>query len=230
MSNTQELYKNYEAKMQRIADIRNANAVLQWDQETYLPKKGGSFRGQQISTLSEIAHQFFSEEELGNLLQELSEKEDLSIPQKRNIELTREDYTKNKKYTSEFVRRLAEQTNKTFHAWIESRRQGSFSYFKKDLDALVELKKQETHILGFEQHPYNALLNEFEKGATVELIDKTFTGLLPSLKKLLDEIAGKPQVDDSFLYQHFQKEQQWNCGMFLIKQLHFDFEAGGRIS
>ncbi len=159
-------------------------------------------------------------------MQELSGKEDLSIPQKRNIELTWEDYTKNKKYSSEFVRRLREQTNKTFHAWIESRQQRSFNYLEKDLNALVELKKQETDILGFEDHPYNALLNEFEKGATVALIDKTFTNLLPSLKELLDEIAGKPQVDDSFLYQHFPKSGQWDWGMFLIKELHFNFEAG----
>lgn len=143
MSNTQELYKIYQSKMHRIADIKNANAVLQWDQETYLPKKGGSFRGQQISTLSELAHQLFSEEALGNILEELSGKGGLSIQQKRNVELTIEDYTKNKKYSSEFVRQLAEQTNKTFHAWIESRKQGSFHYFEKDLDALVALKKQE---------------------------------------------------------------------------------------
>ena len=43
MPNTQELYKNYQTKMHRIADIRNANAVLQWDQETYLPKKAVVF-------------------------------------------------------------------------------------------------------------------------------------------------------------------------------------------
>jgi carboxypeptidase Taq len=87
MSNTQELYVNYQTKMQRIADIKNANAVLQWDQETYLPKKGCHFRGQQISTLSEIAHQLFSEEALGNLLQELLGKEDLSITQKKKCRI-----------------------------------------------------------------------------------------------------------------------------------------------
>ena len=119
--NTQELYENYKTKMQRIADVRNANAVLQWDQETYLPPKGASFRGQQISTLSEISHRLFSEDELGNVLQELLQKQDLSTEQKRNVERTFEDYTKNKKYTSEFVRALSEQTNKAFHAWIESR-------------------------------------------------------------------------------------------------------------
>src|SRR5690606_8732191 len=108
--------------MRLIADVRNASAVLQWDQETYLPPKGALFRGQQISTLSEISHKLFSEEELGNILTELASRNDLSDDQKKNVLLTREDYIKNKKYTSRFVRELSEQVNKAFHAWIESRK------------------------------------------------------------------------------------------------------------
>ena len=119
------LYEKYQSKMRFIADVKNANAVLQWDQETFLPAKGAAFRGQQISTLSEISHRLFSEEELGNILQELLSKEDLSSEQKKNIERTNEDYLKNKKYTSEFVRKLSEQINKAFHSWIESRNQNS---------------------------------------------------------------------------------------------------------
>jgi carboxypeptidase Taq len=42
MATTRDLYEKYKGKMQRIADVRNANAVLQWDQETYLPKKGAT--------------------------------------------------------------------------------------------------------------------------------------------------------------------------------------------
>lgn len=224
--NTQELYDRYKAKMHRIADVRNANAVLQWDQETYLPPKGASFRGQQISTLSEISHKLFSEEELGNDLRELLSKDDLSTEQKRNVELTFEDYTKNKKYTSAFVRKLSDQTNKAFHAWIESRKQNTFAIYEPELDQLIQLKKEEAQILGYEQHPYNALLNEFEKGCTVNLLDKTFSDLLPKLKELLQRIASQPQVDDSFLQQDFSKKEQWDWGMHLIKQLQFDFEAG----
>ena len=212
--------------MQRIADVRNASAVLQWDQETYLPAKGAGFRGQQLSTLSEISHNMFSEEALGNLLQELLQKNDLSIGHKRNVELTHEDYVKNKKYSAAFVRALSDQTNKAFHSWIESRKKNSFAVYEKDLDALIELKKQEAEILGFEEHPYNALLNEFEKGCTVNFLDKTFTDLLPGLKELADRIANKPQVDDSFLHQFFPKQKQWDWGMHLIRKLDFDFESG----
>lgn len=212
--------------MQRIADVRNANAILQWDQETHLPKKGAAIRGQQISTLSEISHQLFSEEELGNLLQELMGRNDIDPDEKRNVELTLEDYDKNKKYSSDFVRRLSEQVNKTFHAWIDSRQKNSFSVYQKDLTALIDLKKQEADILGYETHPYNALLNEYEKGCTVDLLDKTFGGLLPTLKELVTKLAQRPQVDDSFLFQHFPKQEQWNWGMYLIKELNFDFDAG----
>lgn len=226
MSTTAELYEKYRDKMRFIADVKSANAVLQWDQETYLPKKGAAFRGQQISTLSEISHRLFSEEELGNLLQNLLSKGDLSAAQKRNVEKTNEDYLKNKKYTSEFVRKLSEQVNKSFHSWIESRKENSFTVFEKDLNALIQLKKQEAELLGYEHHPYNALMDEYEKGATVELLDKTFTNLLPTLKGLIDRILRQPQVDDSFLKQHFPKQQQWEWGMELIKHLNFNFDAG----
>jgi len=223
---TTDLYAQYLQKMHRIADIRFATAVLQWDQETYLPTHGAHFRGQQISTLTELSHDLFSQDELGKLLQELLAKDDLSIEQKRNVELTWEDYTKNKKYTSAFVRQLSDQINQTFHSWIEARKQNRFAHFEQDLDKLIQLKKQEAEILGFEGHPYNALLNEYEKGATIDLLDKTFTNLLPSLKDIFNKIISRPQVDDSFLHQHFSKDDQWKWGMYLIRELGYNMEAG----
>jgi carboxypeptidase Taq len=226
MPTPEEQYKLYQAKMARIADVKFAGAVLQWDQETYLPPKGALFRGQQISTLAELSHQLFSEEELGDLLNELVAKNDLSAPQKRNVELTLEDYNKNKKYTGAFVRALSDAVNKAFHSWIEARKQNSFSVFAEDLDALLQLKKEEAQILGYLHHPYDALLNEYEKGASVTLLDKSFGDLLPQLKELYETILHAPQVDDVFLRQHFPAEAQWNWGLHLIKELHFDLEAG----
>jgi carboxypeptidase Taq len=223
---TEELYLQYKDKMQRIADLKYSSAVLQWDQETYLPPKGAAPRGRQIATLSELTHQLFTDEKFGGSLKELSERNDLSLNQKRNVELTFEDYSRNKKYSSEFVRKLAEQVNRTFHSWIQARRKNSFAVFENDLSLLIDLKRQETDILGYVDHPYNALLDEFEKGCTVRFLDDLFKNLMPSLKTLLERIKAKTQVDDSFLKQHFPKDQQWEWSLYLIKQLHFDFEAG----
>lgn len=169
MPSTQQLYDEYKTHMQRLADVRFSAALLQWDQETYMPAKGAHFRGQQISTLTEIAHNIFTDEKLGGLLQELLAKEDVAPDEKRNVQLSWEDYSRQKKYSADFVRRLSEQVNKTFHAWIEARKKSDFKIFEKDLDALVQLKKEETELLGYEGHPYNALLHEFERGCTVAL-------------------------------------------------------------
>ena len=223
---TSELYEKYRKDMHRIADLRNANAVLQWDQETYLPSKGAALRGQQISTLSELSHQYFISEELGGLLQDLLSRADLTGRQKRNVERTHEDYTRSKKYPSSFVRAMAEQVNKAFHAWVDARKKNTFSAYEPELDALIKLKREEAGLLGYEHHPYNALLDEFEKGCTVELLDRTFSHLLPTLQELVRKISEKPQVDDAFLLLNYPKQKQWDWGMELIKKLNFDFEAG----
>jgi carboxypeptidase Taq len=226
MSESSELYEDYSRKMARIADVRFSSALLQWDQETYLPPKGAHFRGQQLSTLSEISHELFTDEKFGVLLNNLVAKDDLTREQRRNVEVTLEDYTKSRKLPSTFVRALSEQTNKAFHAWLEARKQNSFAVFEKELDGLVRLKREETKLLGYTAHPYDALLDEFEKGATVELLDRTFRELLPRLKEIYGRIISQPPPDDHFLRQHFPKQEQWDWGMHLIGKLNFDFEAG----
>ncbi len=221
-----DLYEQYKAHMQKIADVKYSLAVLQWDQETYLPAKGAEFRARQMATLSELAHQLFTDEKLGALLHELKSKEGLSPIERKNIELASEDYNKQKKYSASFVRLMSETVSKSFHAWMHARKENSFALFEKDLDALIGLKKQETDILGYSDHPYNALLDEFEKACTVALLDKTFSDIRLPLKNLLDAITSKKQVNDDFLFQFFPKQPQWDFGMYLIKELGFDFEAG----
>ena len=115
---------------------------------------------------------------------------------------------------------------KSFHAWIQARKDNSFSVFQQPLDDLIQLKKQEADLLGYQQHPYNALMNDYDKGLTVAIVDKVFADLQPQLSTLLDNIKNKTQVDNSFLHQHFDKDSQWKFGMEILTQMHFDFEAG----
>ena len=224
--NSNELYNQYQLEMNKIADIRYASAVLQWDQETYLPPKGAIFRGRQIATLSEIAHRFFTDASLGNLIQEIISKDDLPFVKKRNIELTWEDYIKQKRFSSVFVRELSEAVTKSFHSWIEARKANDFSVFEPYLAKLVELKKQEADLLGYKDHPYNALLNDYDKGSTIQLLDTVFGNMRGSLKEILTTVVAKPPVQDGFLFRYYPKEKQWEFGMQVLKELGYDFEAG----
>ena len=223
---TAKLYSIYKTKMQKIADVKYASAVLQWDQETYLPPKGNDFRGQQIATLSEIAHQLFTDKTMGELLEELSLCEDLTSSEKRNIVLSKEDYERNIKLSAAFVRQLSETVNQSYHAWAKARKENSFVLFEQPLHELIQLKKQEADMLGYEQHPYNALMNDYDKGLTVSKVDSLFVELKTPLLNLLDSLKNKRSIDNSFLFQEFKKDNQWEFGLEILNRIGFDFEAG----
>jgi carboxypeptidase Taq len=226
MSLTDSLYNQYSEKLRRIADVKYAASLLQWDQETYLPPKGTVARSRQLATLTELAHQLFTEASLGNLLSELRTKNDLDFKQKQNVELTFEEYQKQLKYPAAFVREMSETVSAAFHSWVESRRQNNFHVYAPALAKLVTLKKEESQILGYADHPYNAHLDLYEKGASVAMLDAVFAKVLDPLKLLLAETVATAGYSRDFLHAHYPRGQQWEWGMYLVKELGFDLEAG----
>ena len=225
-SGFKELYENYREHMHKLADVRAALALMQWDQETYLPEKGAGFRASQVATLSEIAHGLATSSQLGNLLGSLENVSGLNEMEFKNISLSREDFEKQKKYPPAFVRKMSETVSKSFNAWNKAKRENRFSLFEEELAELVELKKEETKILGYLDHPYDALMDEFEKGCTVKQVDRIFGDMLPKLGGILGQIQHSAIPQDAFLFKTFDKTKQWDFGMQVIRDLGFDFKAG----
>jgi carboxypeptidase Taq len=219
-------YEAYRKLFQEIADLKYASALMQWDQETYLPPKGNEIRGRQIATVTETAHRMFTDPKTGDLLEELINNNKLNHRERKNVELSYLDYEKNKKLPSDFVRKMSDTVNKSFHAWVHARKENDFTIFQQPLQEIIILKRQEAEYLGYEKHPYDALMNEYDKGLTVASTDKLFADLIPQLSILLNEINQQKQINNEFLQQHFDKDDQWRFGIDLLKQIHFDFDAG----
>src|SRR5450432_1412811 len=126
-------YAEYTAQLQKIADTRYAIAGLQWDQETYMPKKGAGFRAQQVATMSEISHELFTRESFKNILQDLLACGDLDADQQKNVALSWYDYTQQQKLSGDFVRQLSEATSRSFQAWVTAKSENNFSLFEPHL-------------------------------------------------------------------------------------------------
>lgn len=212
--------------MQKIADVNYSSAVLQWDQEVYMPEEGARYRAQQISTLSGIVHEMSTSDELGKLLKDLNDDSSLSSKEKANIRESLRYYTDQKKYTTEFVIRLNQTISESFQAWQKAKKGNDFKIFQPMLEKLVELKKQECEILGYEEHPYDALLNQYEPGSTTKKLHTLFEGVKNELVPFFKKIMEKPKPDDSFLKKHYDKDKQWKYGLDVLKQMNFDFNAG----
>lgn len=72
---------------------------------------------------------------------------------------------------------------------------------------MIALKRRQAAIVGFEKHPYDALLDDYEPGMTVEVLDEYLNTVRTGLKPLLEKIKAQPQVDNSCLHQHFDHQQ-----------------------
>lgn len=123
-------YKAYKSRLTKIADIGYSIALLNWDQETYMPEKGTGFRAQQIATLSGLAHEHFTDKELGKILKKLDKSpKKLNEKQRRNITQTLKDYKRQKKYTREFVELLSRTQSECFQAWQKARKESNFKLY-----------------------------------------------------------------------------------------------------
>ena len=91
---------------------------------------------------------------------------------------------------------------------------------------MIRLKRKQAELYGYTAHPYDALLDEYEKGATVAMLDPLFKGIGEQLPLLLNKIKAAPQVSNDCFHQHFPKQQQWDFGIDVLKCMGFDFEAG----
>ena len=225
-SNTADLYNEYESLMQKAADINNAAAVLEWDQETYMPPKGAERRGRQLATLASQAHDILTGSRLEELLQALSLSNDLNDIQKANVALSLKDHSKNKKLPSSFVEALSRQSSECFNAWIEARQKNDYSVFAPSLAKMIALKQEQARLYGYTDHPYDALLDDYEPGATVAMLEPVFAKIRAQMPPLLEKIKSVQQVSNDCFHKTFPKQQQWDFSEFFLRKMGYDLEAG----
>ena len=114
-TNSQELYNQYKELLQKAADISSAAALLEWDQEVYMPPKSAEIRARQLATLASQAHEILTSVELESVLIELKGRTDLTEEEQANVRLSLEDYEKNKKLPASFVEAISKQTSECFN-------------------------------------------------------------------------------------------------------------------
>src|SRR5687767_9816940 len=111
-------WERFEARSLEIGDLVSAIKLLDWDQAVMMPPKGGPARTRAMATLQAIAHARLIEPEMGELLAELAENDDLEEHQKASVRIVKLDYDKATKVPEDLVRASAEARGNAYQAWV----------------------------------------------------------------------------------------------------------------
>jgi len=226
MSEKLETLKNLLAE---VADLNATQALLSWDQQTYMPQGGGESRGNQLATIGKLSHQKFTSDEIGTLLSDLEKEYGGADPDSddlRLLKVTRHDYDQATRVPSEFVAEFAVVTSKAFEAWVEAKGKSDFSIFQPHLEKVVEMNHRFVSFFPPADHPYDVLLDQFERGMKTADVKAIFDALRPQQVELLQAIAESSQVDDDFLRTAYDEKKMWDFSETIATRFGYDWERG----
>ena len=214
----------------RVLDLEYAAFVLSWDQEVNMPPGGVNSRGDQIARLQSLAHRYYTDEEVGQLLEDLSEHLDELDPASDEasiIRVNRREFGKLIRVPSDFVSDMAKAATLGKQAWREARENDDFSHFQPHLERLVDLRIQYADFFKPFDNRYDPLLDQFEPGLTQSYIASVFEGLKPHLKTMIAAIAENADaVDGEAVRRHVDEARQIAFSRDVTEALGYDYNRG----
>lgn len=215
--------------LQKIIDLRMASAVLQWDEETYMPDEGLSSRAEQIATLNEISHSLFTSAETKKILEE-TEAAVSALPEDSDeaslARVTRRDFDQSTKIPAEIIAEQSRLASQSFAAWRNARETNDFAAFAPYLEKTVELNRHIAKLIGYTNHPYDALLSQYEPGITTANVISLFNGLKEGLIPLVKKYSSVKNTAPAFLSKSYDVQKQWDFTIDVLKTIGFDFSRG----
>ncbi len=225
--------KAYEELIKRVREaslLSSCAGVLGWDERTYMPRGGAKHRADQLSLLAGMTHQMFVDPKIGELLGEAEQSDLVKKPESveaANIREIRHEYDKQTKLPKELVEEFSRVTTLAQGEWVTARQNSDFKHFLPWLEKVVDLCRQRADAFGYEGEPYNALLDEYEPGATVEEVVDIFTGLRKELVVLLGKIKNAPKKPDaSIVEREYDVDLQRVFGESVAAAMGYNFNEG----
>jgi len=225
-----DAYAELIRRSKELGVLNSCAAVLSWDQHTYMPTRGAGLRGEQMAFLASLSHQKFTDPKNGELLAAVEGSDLVKEPDTdaaANVREIRRAYDRATKIPASLVDELARVTTAAQQAWEQAKKTNHFATFCPHLERIVQLKRQEADAVGFKDHRYNALIEEYEPGTTVVELKELFAGLTKQLVPLIQKVANSPKKPDrSILERDFPVERQKVFAESAAVALGFNFAAG----
>ena len=225
-----EAYEELLARLKDIDLISQIGGLISWDQEVLMPPKAAVLRAEQLAWISKTGHEKLTDQRIGVLISQLESENGLDDVEMANVRLARESYDRATKLPTEFVEEMAKHRSRAQISWTEARASDDFSIFRDDLAKAVELARAKADYLGYDALRYDALLDLYETGLTVERVDPLFAGLRENVAPLIRAVMDRGRRPDISWIENnsWPQEAQEKLSHSVAEAIGFDFGAGRR--
>jgi carboxypeptidase Taq len=223
-------YEQLQNHIATLNDLLNTINILNWDARTQMPSGGAQTRGNQLATLSRLAHEHFVSEETTRLLDAAESEisgEDSDSYRVRSVRQTRQYYDIIRRIPPDLLSRKATIGPVSEHVWAEAKRDSDFSKFVPYLQQMLDLAKEQADAVGYEEHPFDALVFEYEPSMTASKLRALFEDLKAGLLPLLEQIVNNDKPLNHGLWdKEYPIEKQRAFALEMAKKFGYDLNRG----
>jgi carboxypeptidase Taq len=221
-------YRKLLKRTREIAYLNSSAAALTWDLETYMPPKALEFRASQLAHLRSEAHRLFTANRTAQLIAECEQHGFATdSDEAANVREWRRRFERATKIPSRLVAKMENARTHAREAWKNAREQSKFRIFKPHLQKMVDLNRAMADHWGFKESRYDALLDEYETGATASQLRGLFSALRPEIVFVLNAARERSaSIPADFLHGHYPVAAQQAFNQKVAAAIGFDFEAG----
>ena len=200
-----QIEKEFLEYIQTMDAYREASALIGWDLRTGAPKKTIDKRSQVISILSKVHFEMATGEKMEKYLKELADYDGEEEMIKDIVKECCLEFDRMSKIPADEYKEYVQLQSKAESIWEEAKDKADYQLFRPYLEQLIETNKTFIRYWGKEERPYDALLDMYEPGMTVEVLDEVFGALKAEIVPLVKRIAeSKKKLNTDFIYKHLR--------------------------
>lgn len=188
-------------KYKPIAAMAHTSALLGWDLEINMPEAGASARGQAQAEIDLLRQKMTLD--LTGLIEKAERQKTLNDAEKGIVRVIKRELDYYQKLPADLIEQLNKATVEAAVPWRDARKKADFRIFQPHLEKITDLKRKQAEYLNADTHPYNALLDLFEEGLTIDDLDKIFSVLVPQLKKILAKTLSQGRFPEKHPIEDF---------------------------
>lgn len=223
--NSAEAYEALLTHLREEAALGQIAQLMHWDQEAMMPPAGAAQRAEQAAALMGVLHARRTDPRIADWL-DATETDTLDEAGRWNLYWTRKRHEREARIPAELAIELARIRTLAHEVWVDARAKRDVAAFAPILGQIIELTRAQAECLREDgQSLYDALLEEYEPGATEAGLAAMFGQLRPRLAGLAERLAENRSMAPR-LQGVFPKEAQLTLARQLAASLGYDFQAG----